>query len=67
MSSDPYTRPECGSLICVLGRMVSKDTISAEGKILNMCLWDNPQIETLGFFLLEKRGSVYIVRQFISV
>jgi hypothetical protein len=55
------------SLMCVLGRMVSKDTISAEGKLLKNCLWDNPEMNTLGFFLLEKRGFYIIVRKFIEI
>ena len=67
MSSDPYTHPECELLLCVLGRMVSKDTISAEGKIIERCLWDNPVMNTLGFFLLEPRGSIIVVRQFLEI
>jgi hypothetical protein len=67
MSSDPYLSPECGSLICVLGEMVSKNTISAEGRILSNCLWEKPVMNTLGFFLLEPRGSIIVVRQFLEI
>jgi hypothetical protein len=47
--------------------MVSKDTISAEGKIIERCLWENPVMNTLGFFLLETRGSYIIVRRFLEI
>jgi hypothetical protein len=56
-----------GSLKCVLGRMVSKDTISAEGRLLNNCLWDKPEMYAFGFFLLETRGNIFIVRKFIEI
>jgi hypothetical protein len=55
------------SLKCVLGRIVSKNTISAEGRLLNNCLWDKPEMYTFGFFLLEERGSYIIVRKFIEI
>jgi hypothetical protein len=67
MSSNPYVAPTVESLLCVLGRMVSKDTISAEGRLLNNCLWDKPEIYAFGFFLLEKRGSFFLVRKFIEI
>jgi len=67
MSSNPYIAPMTGSLKCVLGRMVSKNTISAEGRLLNNCLWDNPKMNTLGFFLLEWRGSIIIIKKFIEI
>ena len=67
MSSDPYVKPTMVGLKCVLGRMVSKDTISAEGRLLNHCLWDKPEMNTLGFFLLEERASTFIVRKFIEI
>jgi hypothetical protein len=47
--------------------MVSKDTISAEGRLLNNCLWDKPEMYAFGFFLLEERGSIYLVRKFIEI
>ena len=67
MSSDPYVTPTTESLKCVLGRMVSKDTISAEGRLLNNCLWEKPEMHAFGFFLLEERGSIFIVRKFIEI
>ena len=53
--------------MCVLGRMVSKDTISAEGRLLNNCLWDNPKMYVFGFVLREERGAIFRVRKSIDI
>ena len=54
-------------MLTVLGRMVSNNTISAEGRILTNCLWEKPVLNTLGFFLLERRKNLIVVRQFIAI
>ena len=62
-----YISPDIEELKCTLGRMVSKNTISAEGKLLLNCMWDKPIMNTLGFFLLEPRENMIVVRQFIEI
>ena len=53
------------NFLCTFGRMVSKDTISAEGKLLHPVYWEHPQLEQFGFFRLRSIGSQYIVDKFI--
>lgn len=55
------------TFITVLGRMVSKDTISAEGKILTPVYWDKPRMQELGYFLLQKFKNYYCVKEYIPV
>lgn len=62
-----YQAPYVGVLKTVLGRMVSQNTISAEGRILTNVYWDYPEMNTLGFFLLESRGSIFVVKRFLKV